>query len=194
MRRSRLSVFILSVIALGLIACGGGGMRGKINDARIGVGAGGTALKAADTVVSDLYRDAPPEDTEAYCRNKIAGLIFTQAKVVLVNAADVVKLWEEAWLIQQANKEAGKGTKLDEGNVLSSESDWMRILTEVASVLHGMWATLKLWIPDKIPTIVDYAVSFVVSLSGKPVMGHQFDFTDLEGSVCMDYLPGGGGS
>jgi len=195
MYRTSLSVFILCLLAMSLIACGGsGGMRGKINDARIGIGAGGTALKAADTVVSDLYEDAPPEDTEAYCRNKIAGLIFTQVKVVLVNAEDVVVLWEDAWLIQQANKEAGEETPLDEGNVLSSESDWMRILTDVAAVLHGMWATLKLWIPDKIPTIVDYAVSLIVGLSGKPVVEYPWDWTDLEGSVCMDYLPGGGGS
>jgi len=185
---------ILMLMSVTLIACGGDGMRSNINDARMGIGAGGTALKAADTVVADLYKDAPMEDTQSYCRNKIAGLVFTQVKVILVNAADVVKLWEEAWIISEANKAKDADTPLDEANVLSSESDWMRIATEVAGVLHGMWATLKLWIPDKIPTVVEYAVTFLVSLSGKPVVSHEFDWTDLEGSVCMDYLPGGGGS
>lgn len=191
------SIFTTSILvalcALVLMACGPvKQQRGKINNARMAIAAGGEALGAADAIVADLYQDRPLEDTESYCRNKIASVIFTQFKIVLEAAADSVLLWEQALDTYLVRKDAKQSSTLEWGEVLSSEAEWFKVFEKVAAVLEDVRQTLMLWIPNKIPYWVNYAWKFVGGMAGKDVVDFEFDFSSLRESVCKDYLPGGG--
>lgn len=187
--KNQFQFVLLVTIALVLGACAVNSQKRGIRDARLSIAAVGIATETTDHVVADVYKDTKPEDTENYCRQKIAGFVLTQVVVALDQAADAVLLWEKSLTIYLSKKEAGNETDVDWTNVLSSESEWFQMAVNVISVLDGLMKTLRLWdVP--IPEPLSYAWSFLSGLTGKPVQDFEFDWGDLKESVCVDYLPG----
>ena len=175
-------------LCLALAACGANQQKNAINHARAGIIAASKASEIANKTTAEVYATKPPEDEESYCRNKIAGLIFAQVDIVLAQAADAVLLWEQAFVVYLAKKDAGGNKELEWAEVLSTESAWFQILAKTLAVMDGVRQTLKLWnVP--LPTIMDYAWTLLSGLGGKAAVDFEFDFKDLQGSICVSYLP-----
>jgi len=183
--------YMLALAAVLVMGCGVHNQKKGINDARMALATMGMAVTAADEVVAKTYETAPPEDTDAYCKNKIASIILTQATLSLRGAAESVLLWEEALAVYLARKDAGTDTAFDWDDVLSSEAEWLKLAGQSLAILAYVRPTLKLWLGEKFPDELDYAWRFVTGLSGVESVDVEMDWDDLKGSVCIDYLPGG---
>lgn len=189
--RKQSTIVVFVALALALSACATSKQHRGINDARLTVEAAAIAADAADKALDELYKDAPPEDTDSYCKNKIASIIFAQVRVTLTEALDVILLWEKSLTTYEMKKELGTETDFDWSNVLSSESKWMDFAITVIAVSDGVIKTLKLWGID-LPPALDRVWDFLSGMTGRPIADFEFTFDDLKGSVCYDYLPGGG--
>jgi hypothetical protein len=189
--RKQPTIVVFIALAFALSACAAGKQHRGINNARLTVEAAAIAADAADKTLDELYKDAPPEDTDSYCKNKIAAIIFAQVRITLTEALDVILLWEKSLTTYEMKKELGSETDLDWSNVLSSEAKWMDFAVTVIAVIDGVIKTLELWGID-LPPALDRVWDFLSGMTGRPVTEFEFTFDELQESVCYDYLPGGG--
>lgn len=187
MRRATIAV----VLALFLGACGVHNQHKGINDARMVVATAAMAVRAADEVSAEYYKTKPADDTDSYCKNKITALVLGQAVDTLRGAAESIRLWEDALVVYLARKDAGENTSFEWADVLNSESMWMTLAADIAGILEYVRRTLTRWLPGKVPDALNYAWKFVSGMAGVDVVDVDFDFDTLQGSVCVEYLPGG---
>lgn len=176
-------------LCLCVSACGASTQRDAINDARVGIEATDIAWEATDAAVADVYGSKPTEDTESYCHNKIASMALAQVDLSMDLAEDAVHAWEVSLDIYEAKKAAGTVGDVDWSKVLSSEADWLRVAVVVSAGMGAIRSMLDLWGVD-LPSVVDNVWSFVAGLGGREVTEYEFDWSDLQGSVCADYIGG----
>jgi hypothetical protein len=186
-------LFVLALFALFAIAFSGCAIdrqQGAINNARFAVAAVGAGSKVAEDVVYTMYSDDDPSDEKSYCRNKIASLAFKQIEIILDDAADAILAWEESLMLYLAHKDAGVETDAEWTNVGLASVSWRSVLSRVIASAEGIIDTLRLW-GVHVPKEVTYAWGLVSTLSeGAELEDFEFDFDDLEVSICITYLPG----
>ncbi len=185
-----ITLVILMTVAFALSGCAVDRQQRAINDARFAVAAVGVGAKVAEDVVFTMYSDDDPSDEKSYCRNKIASLAFKQIEIILDDAADAILAWEESLMLYLAHKNAGVETDSEWTNVGLTSVSWRSVLSRVIASAEGIIDTLRLW-GVHVPKEVTYAWGLISSLSeGAELQDFEFDFDDLEVSVCITYLPG----
>lgn len=184
-------VLILTVVFSGVFSgCAVDRQQGAINNARFAVAAVGAGSKIAEDVVYTMYSADDPSDEKSYCRNKIASLAFKQIEIILDDAADAILAWEESLMLYLAHKDAGVETDSEWSNVGLTSVSWRSVLSRVIASTEGIIDTLRLW-GVHIPKEVTYAWGLISSLSeGAELQDFEFDYDDLEASICITYLPG----
>jgi len=191
MKRRSLFLVVLLAFSLTSVACAVRKQHNGIKDARLAVEASAIAADTTDKTIDGLYGNAPPEDTVAYCRNKIAAFMLAQTRVLLTEALDAILLWEKALDTYETRKELGTSTDADWSDVLSSKSKWLDLSVSVIAAIDGVINMLKLW-GIELPEMLDKVWGFLSGLIGRPKIEFAFTFEALKDSVCYEYLSGGG--